>query len=222
LFDWFDFSNQSSQSNQSQNRINRKIESIEKMAYTESNMIPLGTTAPEFELPDPATGKTVRLRDVAAGAKATVVMFLCNHCPYVLYVNPEIVRVVAEYKARGVAFVGINSNDAEAYPEDGPDLMPAHAQAVGYDFAYLYDETQEVARIYDAACTPDFYVFDQDLKLAYRGQLDSSRPKRNPVETTGEDLRAALDAVLSGQPVNPVQRPSGGCNIKWKADQTNN
>ncbi len=186
------------------------------MAYTESNMIPIGTQAPDFKLPDPASGVSVGLQDIAAGAKATVVMFLCNHCPYVLYINPEIVRIVAEYKAKGVAFVGINSNDAEAHPEDGPNLMPAHAQAVGYDFPYLYDETQEVARVYDAACTPDFYIFDQSLKLAYRGQLDPSRPKRNPIESTGEDLRAALNAVLEGKPVNPVQRPSGGCNIKWK------
>lgn len=186
------------------------------MAYTESNMIPLGTVAPDFELPNPATGKAVGLREVSAGASATVVMFLCNHCPYVLYVNPEIVRIAAAYGKKGVAFVGISSNDAETYPEDAPDLMPAHAEAVGYTFPYLYDESQVVARAYDAACTPDFYVFDKDLKLAYRGQLDSSRPKRNPVETTGEDLRAALDAVLSGNPVSEIQRPSGGCNIKWK------
>lgn len=187
------------------------------MAYTESNMIPLGTKAPAFELLNPASGRLVSLQDIAAGAKATVIMFLCNHCPYVLYINPEIVRIVAEYKAKGVAFVGINSNDAETHPEDGPDKMAAHATEVGYDFAYLYDETQEVARAYDAACTPDFYIFDQDLKLAYRGQLDPSRPKRNPIPSTGEDLRAALEAVLTGNPVNPIQRPSGGCNIKWKS-----
>ena len=186
------------------------------MAYTESNMIPLGTIAPEFRLPDPASGKMVSLQEIAAGASATVVMFLCNHCPYVLYINPEIVRIVAEYRQKGVAFVGINSNDAETHPEDGPDKMPAHAREVGYDFPYLYDETQEVARAYDAACTPDFYIFDQDLKLAYRGQLDPSRPKRNPVEPTGEDLRVALDAVLIGNPAPSIQRPSGGCNIKWR------
>jgi len=185
------------------------------MAYTESNMLPLGTVAPDFELPEPASGKTVRLRDAAA-EKATVVMFLCNHCPYVLYVNPEIARVVAEYQGRGVSFIGINSNDAGTHPEDGPDRMAEHARAVGYDFPYLYDETQAVARAYDAACTPDFYVFDQNLKLAYRGQLDPSRPKRNPIPSTGEDLRAALDAVLAGQKPGMLQRPSGGCNIKWK------
>ena len=185
------------------------------MAYTESNMLPLGTKAPDFALPDTVSGKIVSLSDVVSD-KATVVMFLCNHCPYVLYVNPEIVRIVAEYQPKGVSFVGISSNDAAAYPEDAPDKMKTHAAAVGYTFPYLYDESQEVARAYDAACTPDFYVFDRDLKLAYRGQLDPSRPKRNPIPPTGEDLRAALDAVLARKPANAVQRPSGGCNIKWK------
>ncbi len=179
-------------------------------------MLPLGTVAPAFTLPEPATGRMVSLDDIAQGARATVIMFLCNHCPYVLYVNPEIVRIVEEYSPKGVAFVGINSNDAVAYPEDAPQRMPAHAQAVGYTFPYLYDESQEVARAYDAACTPDFYVFDAERKLVYRGQLDSSRPKRNPIPPTGEDLRAALDAVLEGRPVNSLQRPSGGCNIKWR------
>lgn len=185
------------------------------MAYTESNMLPLGTTAPDFTLPDPVSGRDLSLRDLASD-KATVVMFICNHCPYVLYVNPEIVRLSREYQAKGVAFVAINSNDTDAYPEDGPDKMREQAQSVGYPFPYLFDASQDVARRYDAACTPDFYVFDQDLKLYYRGQLDSSRPKRNPVPTTGEDLRAALEAVLAGQPAPVVQRPSGGCNIKWK------
>ncbi|MBK9336704.1 MAG: thioredoxin family protein [Lewinellaceae bacterium] len=185
------------------------------MAYTESNMLPIGTQAPDFELPDTTSGRLLRLQDIAS-PKATVVMFLCNHCPYVLYVNDEIVQLTREYQARGVSFVGISSNDAGAYPEDGPDRMRIHAQEVGYPFPYLYDETQDVARRYDAACTPDFYVFDGDLKLAYRGQLDSSRPKRNPTPPTGEDLRAALDAVLAGQPASTTQRPSGGCNIKWK------
>ncbi|MBK6929596.1 MAG: thioredoxin family protein [Saprospirales bacterium] len=186
------------------------------MAYTESNMLPLGTKAPDFYLPDTVSGRMLGLKDIAS-PKATVILFLCNHCPYVLYVNAEIVRLVSEYQARGVAFAGISSNDASAYPEDAPGKMAAHALEIGYPFPYLYDETQEVARAYDAACTPDFYVFDGALRLVYRGQLDSSRPKRNPGPVTGEDLRAALDAVLSGQPVNPVQRPSGGCNIKWKS-----
>ena len=185
------------------------------MAYTESNMIPLGTQAPDFDLPDMQRGKNLRLAD-AAGARATVVMFLCNHCPYVLYVNPEIVRIVAEYEPQGVSFVGISSNDAATHPEDAPDKMTEHARAVGYTFPYLYDESQEVARAYDAACTPDFYEYDAGLRLAYRGQLDDSRPKRNPIPSTGADLRAALEAVLAGTPVSTAQRPSGGCNIKWK------
>jgi thiol-disulfide isomerase/thioredoxin len=179
-------------------------------------MLPLGTAAPDFELPDTVSGKNIRLRDIASD-KATVVMFLCNHCPYVLYVNPTIVELVREYSARGVSFVGISSNDVSAHPEDAPDLMTEHARAVGYTFPYLYDESQAVARVYDAACTPDFYVFDGALKLIYRGQLDPSRPKRNPVPATGEDLRAALDSVLAGKPAPAVQRPSGGCNIKWRS-----
>ena len=179
---------------------------FQKMAYTESNMLPLGTKAPNFALPDTVGGKTVRLADVASG-KATVVMFLCNHCPYVLYVNPEIVRIVTEYEPKGVSFVGISSNDVAAHPEDAPDKMKTHAAEVRYTFPYLYDESQEVARAYDAACTPDFYVFDKDLKLFYRGQLDHSRPKRNPIPSTGEDLRAALDAVLENKPAPEIQRP---------------
>ncbi len=186
------------------------------MAYTESKMIPLGTKAPDFNLPDTVNGGSFHLNAMPPHP-ASVIMFLCNHCPYVLYINPEIARIAEAYKAKGVAFIGISSNDAEMYPEDAPDKMGQHASAVGYTFPYLYDENQDVARAYDAACTPDFYVFDGEMKLAYRGQLDSSRPKRNPIPSNGEDLRAALDAVLSGQSVNPVQRPSGGCNIKWKA-----
>jgi thiol-disulfide isomerase/thioredoxin len=185
------------------------------MAYTESTMLPLGTKAPDFELPDMLNGGVKRLQDIASN-KATVVMFLCNHCPYVLYVNPEIVQIVKDYENQGVSFVGISSNDAENYPEDAPDKMGPHARAVGYTFPYLYDENQAVARAYDAACTPDFYVFDGNLQLVYRGQLDASRPKRNPIPSTGEDLRAALDATLAGKTTNSVQRPSGGCNIKWK------
>ncbi|MFZ4635268.1 MAG: thioredoxin family protein [Saprospiraceae bacterium] len=185
------------------------------MAYTESTMLPLGTQAPAFSLPDTISGAVVSLQELAA-EEATVVMFLCNHCPYVLHVNAEVVRLAREYQARGVSFVAISSNDAEAYPEDAPAKMTEHAKAVGYPFPYLYDATQEVARAYDAACTPDFYVFDADLKLVYRGQLDDSRPRRNDLPVTGADLRAAIDAVLAGAPVPERQRPSGGCNIKWK------
>ncbi len=188
------------------------------MAYTESNMLPLGTKAPDFTLPDTLSDRMLSLREMAS-PHATVIMFLCNHCPYVLHVNPEIVRLVKEYGPLGVSFIGISSNDATAYPDDAPDKMKEHAHAVGYTFPYLYDESQAVARAYDAACTPDFYVFDGDLRLAYRGQMDPSRPKRNPVPPTGEDLRTALDAVLAGHPAPEIQRPSGGCNIKWKTEE---
>ena len=186
------------------------------MAYTFSNMIPLGTTAPDFDLPNPVTGGMVKLSDIASD-KATVVMFLCNHCPYVLHVNEEIVRLAKEYQAKGVAFVGINSNDVENYPDDSPEKMVELVAEVGYPFPYLFDETQEVAKAYDAACTPDFYIFDGDLALKYRGQLDDSRPRRNPTPVTGKDLRTALDVVLAGGEPSAEQRASGGCNIKWKA-----
>lgn len=184
------------------------------MAFTESTMMALGTRAPEFQLPDTDSGRVMGLEAVR-GEKGLVVMFLCNHCPYVVHVNPEIVRLAREYQAKGIGFVGISSNDAVAYPDDAPDKMKEVARNLGYSFPYLYDETQEVARAYDAACTPDFYLFDGDLKLVYRGRLDSARPK-NTDPLTGKDLREALDAVLAGQPANPVQYPSGGCNIKWK------
>lgn len=187
------------------------------MAYTESNMVPLGTKAPDFTLVDPGTGQLVQLSKLP-DAKATVIMFLCNHCPYVIYINPEIVRIAKEYGTKGVQFIGINSNDPVSHPEDAPELMGAHAKSVGYDFPYLFDAAQSVAKAYDAACTPDFYVFDNELQLCYRGQLDDSRPKRNPIPSTGADLRAALEAVLNGTPIPEVQRPSGGCNIKWKSE----
>lgn len=184
------------------------------MAFTESNMLPLGTPAPYFELPDTVSGKMLNL-DELQSREATVIMFLCNHCPYVIHVNPEIVRLAKEYSSRGVAFIAISSNDVLKYPEDGPEQMKVVAEKLGYPFPYLYDESQEVARAYDAACTPDFYVFDDDLRLAYRGRLDESRPANNK-ELTGQDLRAALDAVLSGKSPDTVQYPSAGCNIKWK------
>ncbi len=185
------------------------------MARTPSNMIPLGTAAPDFALPDAVSGNTVRLQDVASG-KATVVMFICNHCPFVKHVNAELVRLANDYQAKGVSFVAINSNDVDNYPDDSPEKMKETAAAEGYPFPYLFDEMQTVAKAYDAACTPDFYVFDGDLKLAYRGQLDDSRPG-NDAPVSGADLRAALDALLSGEPVNEHQKPSVGCNIKWKA-----
>lgn len=188
------------------------------MALTESNMLPLGTLAPAFALPDVVSGRTITLAEISRGARATVVMFLCNHCPYVLHVNEGLVAVVYDYQAKGVAFAGISSNDVVKYPADHPDLMATHAHDHGYAFPYMYDETQAVARAYDAACTPDFYVFDGALKLVYRGRLDESRPNSGkPV--TGMDLRAALDAVLAGREVSPVQFPSAGCNIKWKPQE---
>ncbi len=184
------------------------------MALTESNMLPLGTKAPDFELPDTVSGKTLALENLKSEL-ATVVMFLCNHCPYVIHVNPGLVELAKEYQEQGVAFIAISSNDVENYPQDAPDKMTTHAKEVGYTFPYLYDETQEVAKAYDAACTPDFYVFDRDMDLVYRGQIDGSRPgSGQPV--TGVDLRAALDAVMVNRPVSAMQRPSAGCNIKWK------
>ncbi len=186
------------------------------MAFTESNMLPIGTIAPSFALPDTVSGHTITFDDIA-GEKATLVMFLCNHCPYVIHVNEEIVRIARDYQSKGVGLVGISSNDAANYPDDAPDKMQEHARSVGYTFPYLYDESQETARAYDAACTPDFYVFDGSRRLVYRGRLDNARPKTD-TPLTGADLRAALDAVLEGREVNPVQYPSGGCNIKWKKD----
>jgi thiol-disulfide isomerase/thioredoxin len=185
------------------------------MALTESNMLPLGTAAPDFSLPDTVSGKTIRLDEVAGGKKATVIMFLCNHCPYVIHVNPEIVQVANDYLPKDVGFVAISSNDVANYPADAPGLMKIQAERLGYPFPYLYDETQEVARAYDAACTPDFYVFDQSRVLVYRGRLDNARPSLG-VPLTGKDLRAALDALLAGEEVSKVQYPSAGCNIKWK------
>ncbi len=177
-------------------------------------MLPLGSEAPPFALPDTISGKTVRLEEIASD-KATVVMFICNHCPYVIHVNEEIVRLANDYIAKGIVFVAISSNDVVNYPQDGPEQMKKQAQKLKYPFPYLYDESQNVARAFDAACTPDFYVFDKDLKLIYRGRIDDSRPS-SKTPLTGRDLRAALDAVISGLAVAEKQYPSGGCNIKWK------
>lgn len=184
------------------------------MARTPSNMLPLGTPAPDFELLDTVSDGNVSLQEVQ-GSKGTVVMFICNHCPFVVHVNPEITRLAQEYQPMGFGFVAISSNDVENYPQDAPHLMKEKAKEVGYGFPYLYDETQAVAKAYDAACTPDFYLFDADLKLVYRGQLDNSRPG-NGLPLTGEDLRKALDAVVKGSVIDPEQKPSLGCNIKWK------
>lgn len=185
------------------------------MALTESNMLPIGTEAPPFVLPDTVSDQTLRLTDLAAGKKATVIMFICNHCPFVIHVNEELVRMAHDYAEKEVAFVAISSNDVENYPQDGPEKMKQHAAKVGYPFPYLYDESQNVARAYDAACTPDLYVFDGDLKLSYRGRMDASRPG-NDQPLDGADLRAAIDNVLNGGEPFAEQYPSAGCNIKWK------
>ncbi|MCB0635778.1 MAG: thioredoxin family protein [Lewinella sp.] len=184
------------------------------MALTESNMLPIGTQAPEFSLPDTVSGQTIHLDEVA-GDRATVILFLCNHCPYVIHVNEELVRVATDYQVKGVGFVAISSNDIERYPDDRPELMTEFARDNGYTFPYLYDESQEVARAYDAACTPDIYVFDGERRLFYRGRLDGSRPG-NDLPLTGADLRDALDRILAGEPAPDKQYPSAGCGIKWK------
>ncbi|MCP4443238.1 MAG: thioredoxin family protein [Aureispira sp.] len=184
------------------------------MALTESNMLPLGTQAPDFTLLDTVSGKNISLKDLQSD-KATLIIFSCNHCPYVIHVNEELVRLANDYQPKGVSFVAISSNDVENYPDDSPEKMTVLAKEAGYPFPYLYDETQEVAKIYDAACTPDFYLFDGAMNLAYRGRLDSSRPNSG-VPVTGEDLRAAIDAVLQDGAVIEKQYPSAGCGIKWK------
>jgi peroxiredoxin len=183
------------------------------MAMTPSTMIPLGTQAPDFALAD-TNGKLVRAEDFK-GAPALLVMFICNHCPYVKHIRAGLARFGREYQARGLAVVAINANDVENYPEDSPERMAEEVRSAGYTFPYLYDETQAVARAYDAACTPDFFLFDRQRRLVYRGQFDGSRPG-NDVPVTGADLRAACDAVLAGKAVAADQKPSIGCNIKWK------
>jgi len=176
-------------------------------------MLPLGTPAPDFHLPD-TSGRMVSLADFS-GARALVVAFICNHCPYVKHIRAPLSQLAKDYQNRGVQFVGISSNDAENYPADAPAMMAEEAQAAGYIFPYLYDESQSVAKAYKAACTPDFYVFDEHHRLVYRGQMDDSRPG-NGLPVTGKDLRAALDPVLAGEPTSAAQKPSIGCNIKWK------
>ncbi|MDL1891753.1 thioredoxin family protein [Sphingobacteriales bacterium CHB3] len=183
------------------------------MSRTLSTMLPLGTQAPAFSLPDVVSGKRISL-DTFKGKKALLVMFICRHCPYVKHVQNEIARIGRDY-AKNVGIVAITSNDAENYPEDSPESSAEMAKELGFTFPFCYDENQEVAKAYNAACTPEFYVFDSARKLVYRGQLDDSR-RSNEIPVTGKDVRAALDAVLAGKPVNPDQLPSIGCNIKWK------
>lgn len=183
------------------------------MTVTPSTMLALGTPAPDFTLPD-TQGKMVS-RDDFADAPALLVIFICNHCPYVKHVREGLSKMVRDYQAKGVAVVGINSNDVVNFPEDSPEKMAQEVRSAGYTFPYLYDQSQQVAGAYKAACTPDFFLFDRQRKLAYRGQMDDSRPG-NGIPVTGADLRAAMDAVLQQKPVSEKQKPSMGCNIKWK------
>lgn len=183
------------------------------MTMTASTMLSLGTKAPYFSLPDTA-GKTVSLSDLEK-SDALLVVFMCNHCPFVKHLIDDFVRLAREYRGKGVAIVGINSNDVANYPDDRPELMAKDAAEKDFTFPYLYDESQDVAKAYRAACTPDFFLFNKDQRLVYRGQMDDSRPG-NDTPITGADLRAALDAVLEGRVVSDEQRPSIGCNIKWK------
>lgn len=185
------------------------------MARTPSNMLPLGTKAPSFSLLD-TVSNTVLSLDNLKGKQGTVIMFICNHCPFVIHVNSQLVSIANAYAEKGIGFIAISSNDAVNYPQDGPDKMKVHAENENYPFPYLYDETQNVAKAYDAACTPDLYVFDADLKLTYRGQLDDSRPG-NGIPVSGKDLRHALDCLLSKKENTETQKPSIGCNIKWKS-----
>jgi peroxiredoxin len=184
------------------------------MARTPSGMVALGTKAPGFKLPDTITGNKISLLDIK-GETATVVMFICNHCPFVKHINAELVKMANDYKNKKIGFVAIGANDAVNYPEDAPDKMKATALLLHYPFPYLYDETQQVAKAYEAACTPDFFIYNKNMELVYRGQLDDSRPG-NEIPVTGKDIRYALDCLINNQAVPEEQRPSIGCNIKWK------
>ncbi len=184
------------------------------MSRTESTMLPLGTPAPVFQLPDVVSGSTVGLEQ-ASGRKALLIMFICRHCPYVRHVQGELAKLGREYVEKSLGIVAISSNDAGAYPDDSPENLKKMALELGFPFPFCYDESQDVARAFTAACTPDFFLFDGDLRLVYRGRLDASNP-RNGIPITGEDLRAAIDALLDDRPVNKDQRPSLGCNIKWR------
>lgn len=184
------------------------------MARTESNMLALGTEAPDFQLPDTVSGKTLSLSELQSDT-ATLIMFICNHCPFVIHIKDELTRLAAEYQTKGIGIIAISSNDVKNFPQDGPSKMARFADENRFCFPYLYDETQTVAKAYDAACTPDFYIFDGSMRCVYRGQLDGSRPG-NDVPVTGSDIRAALDAILAKQLVNDDQKPSLGCNIKWR------
>jgi peroxiredoxin len=184
------------------------------MARTESAMIALGTEAPAFELEDVVTTKRLGIADVR-GDHGLLVMFICRHCPFVKHVEKELAAIGKDYLGKGVGIVAVSSNDAVTHPDDAPESLKQQAEKLAFNFPYLYDESQDVARTYDAKCTPDFFLFDKNLKLVYRGQLDDSRPG-NTFPVTGRDLRFALDAVIAGKPISADQKPSIGCNIKWK------
>lgn len=184
------------------------------MARTPSTMLELGTPAPDFSLPEPATGRTVSLSDFTG--KPLVVVFICNHCPYVLHIAGKLTELAKTYQQSNVEFVAINSNDVSNYPDDSPEKMPAMSERYGFNFPYLFDESQDAAKAYQAACTPDFYLFDADHRLAYRGQFDNARP-RNDEPVTGTDLSDAIKALLANMPPLEEQKPSLGCNIKWKS-----
>jgi thiol-disulfide isomerase/thioredoxin len=188
---------------------------VKAMARTPSKMIPLGSPAPSFALWDAVSGKTLSLAEISRGKQATVIAFWCNHCPFVKHIHGAWLRFVADYQNKGVAIVCINSNDPVAYPEDAPEQMQLLAREQKYSFPYLFDETQATARAFEAACTPDFYLYDENLRCAYRGQFDASRPG-NDIPVSGEDLRRALDAMLAGKAVDSEQKASLGCNIKWR------
>ncbi|MCB4799734.1 thioredoxin family protein [Neotamlana laminarinivorans] len=184
------------------------------MANTPSNMLPLGTKAPDFNLPDTISEKQISLKKLK-GKNGTVIMFICNHCPFVIHVNKTVVNLANAYAEKGISFIAISSNDVVNYPQDAPDKMKLHAKANNYPFPYLYDENQEVAKAYDAACTPDFYLFNAELHLVYRGQFDDSRPGNN-LPVTGKDLKHAIECLLNNTINETTQKPSIGCNIKWK------
>jgi thiol-disulfide isomerase/thioredoxin len=188
------------------------------MARTLSNMLPLGTKAPDFHLLDTVSNQFKTLQALK-GTKGTLIMFICNHCPFVKHVNAQLAQLAKDYASKGINCIAISSNDIDAYPQDAPIYMKQNALAEGFCFPYLYDATQEVARLYEAACTPDFYVFNADLHLVYRGQLDASRPG-NGIPVTGKDLRNALDNMLNNKAISALQNPSIGCGIKWKTATT--
>jgi peroxiredoxin len=191
-----------------------KVTRIEIMTLTPSTMLELGTPAPDFRLPDVSTGETISLTAFAQ-QKALLVMFICQHCPFVKHVQRELAQLGRDYADRSLGIVAISANDAVTHPGDGPQSLSKMAQELGFTFPFCYDESQETAKAYSAACTPDFFLFDGERKLVYRGQLDGSRPGNN-IAVTGSDLRSAIEAVLADRPVNPDQKPSIGCNIKWK------